>query len=101
MNTNDNGEAEIGERFEVPNDSKYKNKKWMDDEKTYAALIEHLDGYVGKLTKELDELGMTDNTIIILTSDNGPLPSETLNSNGKHECKLARKISMNGIKSLI
>ncbi len=78
----DNGEAEIGNRFEVPDNSKYQNKNWTKDEKSYAALVEHLDAHVGKLTMELDHLDLAENTIIIFTSDNGPLPSDQLNSNG-------------------
>ena len=35
------------------------------------AMIEH-DGDVGKLLKALDDLGITDNTIVIYTTDNGP-----------------------------
>ncbi|MCK0198540.1 arylsulfatase [Ancylobacter sp. 6x-1] len=34
-------------------------------------MIEH-DGDVGKLLAKLDELGVTDNTIVIYTTDNGP-----------------------------
>ncbi len=34
-------------------------------------MIEH-DGDVGKLLKALDDLGITDNTIVIYTTDNGP-----------------------------
>lgn len=38
----------------------------------YAAMISELDDAVGELIALLDELGETDNTLIILTSDNGP-----------------------------
>ncbi len=34
-------------------------------------MIEH-DGDVGKLLKTLDDLGITDNTIVVYTTDNGP-----------------------------
>ena len=30
-----------------------------------------LDGYVGQLLKKLDDLGVTDNTIVVFTTDNG------------------------------
>jgi len=39
---------------------------------TYAAMISYLDENVGKLVKQLKELGIYDNTLIIFTSDNGP-----------------------------
>lgn len=42
-------------------------------EPVYAALIETLDDTVGLLLKKLDELGLSSNTIVIFTSDNGGL----------------------------
>ena len=38
---------------------------------TLAAMITHLDTNVGMLVDQLDELGLTENTIIFVTSDNG------------------------------
>lgn len=37
----------------------------------YAATIEYLDTVTGELLRKLDELGLTDNTLVIFTSDNG------------------------------
>ncbi|TWU57055.1 Arylsulfatase [Rubripirellula tenax] len=37
----------------------------------YAAMISRLDRYVGNLLALLDELDLTDNTIVVFTSDNG------------------------------
>ncbi len=42
-------------------------------EPVYAAVIETLDDAVGRLLKRIDELGLTENTIVIFTSDNGGL----------------------------
>ncbi|MEZ6045374.1 MAG: sulfatase-like hydrolase/transferase [Planctomycetaceae bacterium] len=39
----------------------------------YAAMVEHLDQSVGRLTEKLDDLNLTDNTIFIYFSDNGGL----------------------------
>ena len=39
----------------------------------YAAMIEHLDENVGKILNALDAKGIADNTIVIFTSDNGGL----------------------------
>ncbi|MHC4625465.1 MAG: sulfatase, partial [Planctomycetota bacterium] len=38
---------------------------------TYAAMIESTDQGVGRMMAKLDELGLTDNTIVIFSSDNG------------------------------
>ena len=37
----------------------------------YAAMITRMDRYIGKVLKLLDELGLTQNTIVVFTSDNG------------------------------
>jgi arylsulfatase A-like enzyme len=44
---------------------------------TYAAMVEHVDDAVGKVIAQLKSLGLYENTIIILTSDNGGLISNT------------------------
>jgi len=38
---------------------------------TYAAMVSRLDGYVGNILDKLEELGISENTIIMFTSDNG------------------------------
>ncbi|MEM7313131.1 MAG: arylsulfatase [Planctomycetota bacterium] len=38
----------------------------------YASMISDLDEHVGTILKRLDRHGLTDNTIVIFTSDNGP-----------------------------
>ncbi len=47
----------------------------------YAALVESVDDSVGAVMKRLAELGLTDNTVIFLTGDNGGL-SGTRNAQG-------------------
>ena len=39
---------------------------------TYAAMVSYLDYQIGDLIKELKELGIYENTIIMFSSDNGP-----------------------------
>ncbi|MBR4826961.1 MAG: arylsulfatase [Bacteroidales bacterium] len=39
---------------------------------TFAAMIARLDWYVGDIVRQLKELGVYDNTVIIFSSDNGP-----------------------------
>ena len=52
---------------------KYKNlpvKGYRDHR--YAAMIEAMDIAIGKVLKSLDELNITEETLVIFTSDNGP-----------------------------
>ena len=42
----------------------------------YYANISHLDFQVGRLLSKLEELGLTDDTIVIFTSDNGPVTNQ-------------------------
>ncbi|MDG1510773.1 MAG: sulfatase [Mariniblastus sp.] len=52
---------------------KYEKRKGPGIENpTYAAMIEGMDLSIGKLLASLDRLGLTENTLIIFTSDNGP-----------------------------
>lgn len=43
----------------------------------YLAMIEHLDSSVGRLVKRLDELQLSERTLVIFTSDNGGLSVAT------------------------
>jgi arylsulfatase A-like enzyme len=63
---------QIGEEYEKESAGENKLKQ---DNVTYAALIKAVDDGVGKIMKTLDELGIADNTIIVLTSDHGGLSS--------------------------
>lgn len=40
----------------------------------YAAMIRHLDDAIGLLTQKIRDLGISDNTLIVFTSDNGGVP---------------------------
>jgi arylsulfatase A len=43
-----------------------------DPNKAYINTIEHLDSEIGRLLETIDEMGLTQNTFVIFTSDNGP-----------------------------
>jgi arylsulfatase A-like enzyme len=60
------GKAEFGREHE---------SKWRMVQKhpTYAAMVEEMDRAVGMVLDQLDELKLTENTIVIFTSDNGGL----------------------------
>ena len=41
----------------------------------YGAMVEEVDRNVGRIRDELSRLGLRENTLLIFTSDNGPLPA--------------------------
>ncbi|MBU2939208.1 sulfatase-like hydrolase/transferase [Lacinutrix sp. C3R15] len=43
-----------------------------EDDNIYAAIISHADDRIGELLDALDRLEITDNTLVIFSSDNGP-----------------------------
>lgn len=55
----------------VPSTEPYTNKPWDERSKKYAAMVHMLDRDVGRIVGLVDDLGLTDNTLIIFTSDNG------------------------------
>ncbi|MCF3649792.1 sulfatase [Synoicihabitans lomoniglobus] len=46
---------------------------------TYGAMVETLDELVGRVLRELDDLGLAENTLVIFTSDNGGHPQYAAN----------------------
>ncbi|MGC8744941.1 MAG: arylsulfatase [Verrucomicrobiia bacterium] len=56
---------------EVPDYGIYSNMNWSNPDKGHAAMISRLDSQIGEIVKKLDELGLTEKTVIIFTSDNG------------------------------
>ena len=85
-----NNEAEEmgGIGVETPNLSSYADEDWPEAEKAKAAVITHTDQAVGRILDQLDELQLSDNTVVIFSSDNGPhaegaIDPEFFDSNGK------------------
>ena len=60
--------------FPVVSSKKYKDlyKGFTNKQQLYYGCISALDGQIGRLWKELETLGIADNTIIWFCSDNGP-----------------------------
>ena len=52
-----------------------KTENPLEIDPTYAAMVETMDTNVGRLLNELDDLGLTKNTIVVFTSDNGGIRS--------------------------
>ena len=57
----------------------------------YGDFIHELDWMVGEIVKTVEELGQTDNTLIIFTSDNGAM----LNQGGQNAWKAGHKLNGN------
>ncbi|MEM1063636.1 MAG: sulfatase, partial [Planctomycetota bacterium] len=51
------------------------DRKWNT---TYAAMIKAVDDSVGRIRAKLDELGLTENTLVVFSSDNGGTPVTTM-----------------------
>jgi arylsulfatase A-like enzyme len=47
----------------------------VQDNPIYAGLIEEMDDAVGRVLQKLEDLGLSDNTIVVFTSDNGGVTS--------------------------
>ncbi len=82
-----NGEAPIDEKQEVPDEGIYAEfTDWSNDTRGYAAMISRMDKDIGRIIKLLEHLAIEKNTLVIFTSDNGPMPGEVFteffNSNG-------------------
>jgi len=61
--------------------AKYKAKQPTDHKNpTYAAMVESVDDAVGKICSVLDELNLSERTVIFFTGDNGGLSGPTNNS---------------------
>lgn len=67
------GDVRAGKNgMEVPDHGSFAQKKWPDQEKGFARMIEIIDSDVGRILDRLDELGLAQNTLLLFSSDNGP-----------------------------
>ncbi len=71
-----NGEALPGQKQEVPEYGAYEDNDWASDTLGYAAMISRMDKDIGILVELIDSLGLDENTLVIFTSDNGPMQEE-------------------------
>lgn len=55
-----------------PTTEPYADRPWPETTKKHAAMITRLDEHVGRVIATLRENGLHDNTIVFVTSDNGP-----------------------------
>jgi arylsulfatase A-like enzyme len=58
-------------QFEIEDARAFADRPWQQRVKNHAAMIARLDADVGRLIGKLEQLGLTENTLVIFTSDNG------------------------------
>ncbi len=58
-------------RHEIDKLGHYADKPWSLEEKSYAAQVSRIDSDIGELLDLLKELGIDNNTLVILSGDNG------------------------------
>ncbi|MGB5370983.1 MAG: sulfatase-like hydrolase/transferase [Flavobacteriaceae bacterium] len=61
-----------GDGMEVPDYGQYTDKDWPNPEKGFAQMMTLIDNVVGEVDEKLKELGISENTMIVFVSDNGP-----------------------------
>lgn len=57
---------------DVPDTSAYAAQSWTAANKGHAAQVSYFDALVGKVVDRLRALGLEDDTVLLVTSDNGP-----------------------------
>lgn len=58
--------------LEVPALGTYQSESWPEAQKGLAAMITRLDGDIGRMLQKLQDLGLSERTIVFFSSDNGP-----------------------------
>jgi arylsulfatase A-like enzyme len=61
--------------FIVPDLGPYADRPWTVQQMAYAAMVTRLDWNIGRLLKQLQQMGLDENTVVFFCSDNGPRSS--------------------------
>lgn len=69
---NNEGTRMTGDGQEVPDYGIYADEDWSNQDKGQAAMITRMDRDCGRLLDALEQLGISERTLVIFTSDNGP-----------------------------
>ena len=67
---NEGGKTPDG--MEVDTYGEFETRDWLANEKGFARMVQRIDITVGKVLDKLQELGIAENTLVVLSSDNGP-----------------------------
>jgi arylsulfatase A-like enzyme len=61
----------LGHGMETPGYGEFSSRDWPDVEKGFASAMKFIDDDIGAIMAKLKELNLDDNTIVMLSSDNG------------------------------
>jgi arylsulfatase A len=75
VHTPQEGKPELNDKYRKKLEGGQYEKKNID----YASMVQSLDENVGRILEKLDELGLAENTLVILSSDNGSLAGGRFN----------------------
>ena len=67
---------------QTPSTAPYDAQPWSTELKKYAAMYTRLDMYVGMVRRQIEELGLTHNTLVVFSSDNGTTVERLLSGAG-------------------
>jgi arylsulfatase A-like enzyme len=78
---------QTGNGSQVPEDAPYSSRDWPQPDKNFAAMVTRLDRDIGRILDALRTSGLERDTLVVLSSDNGPHREggnrpEFFNSNG-------------------
>ncbi|TWU60290.1 Arylsulfatase precursor [Rubripirellula tenax] len=71
---------------------------WTDVEERFATMVRRIDDAIGDLLETLKDLNIADNTIVVISSDNGPHQESYLQSSDYHPTSFHSYGPMDGIK---
>ncbi|NYV74833.1 arylsulfatase [Streptomyces sp. UH6] len=57
---------------ELPSDAPYGDEDWPQGERNHAAQVTRVDAEIGRVLDRLGELGIAEDTLVVVASDNGP-----------------------------
>jgi arylsulfatase A len=80
-------DAELAQYDDVIKEKQYNHRGYIEHARPragYAAMISHLDRGIGEIMALLKELQLDENTIVIFTSDNGPVPNRLGGTDSKY-----------------
>jgi arylsulfatase A len=81
--------------FPTPSDGP-RPGRMQSDATWFGSMVRHMDTLVGRMMDAVDELGLSDRTLFIFTTDNGTKPAHTSMQNGRMVKGGKGKLSENG-----